>query len=182
MIIECEDVVDVSVRAAFQYVFSGGALDQDSSPAIRPTVLDHAEQERGVERARLQRKRHGVDRECERRCQPGLRVLKSQSRSTFGRVEERQEIGGSQDLEFTNEVIFPILQGLGVKGVIFFDAGQAFTAEDGIQLTKLRYAFGGGLRWLSPFGPLRVELGIPINPREGDDKSVVLFSFGGPLQ
>ncbi len=103
-------------------------------------------------------------------------------RNTFGTVEERQEIGGSQDLELTNEIIFPILQGLGVKGVVFFDAGQAFTAEDGIQLTKLRYAFGGGVRWLSPFGPLRVELGIPINPREGDDKSVVLFSFGGPLQ
>ena len=87
-------------------------------------------------------------------------------RNTFGRVEERQEIGGSQDLEFTNEVIFPILQGLGVKGVIFFDAGQAFTAEDGIQLTKLRYAFGGGLRWLSPFGPLLQEMlgkeGLPM--------------------
>jgi outer membrane protein insertion porin family len=107
---------------------------------------------------------------------------REKQRNTLGTIEERQEIGGSQQLEFSNEIIFPILQGLGVKGVVFFDAGQAFTADDGINITKLRYAFGGGLRWLSPFGPLRVELGIPINPREGDDKTVILFSFGGPLQ
>ena len=32
----------------------------------------------------------------------------------------------------------------------------------------------------APIGPLRIEVGIPINPRVGDDKQAVMFSFGGP--
>jgi outer membrane protein insertion porin family len=103
-------------------------------------------------------------------------------RNTFGRVVTRTEIGGSQQVVVNNELIFPIIKGLGVKGVLFFDAGQAFTAEEGIQLGGLQYAAGGAVRWLSPFGPLQMGLGFPLNPREGDDASVLLFSFGGPLQ
>jgi outer membrane protein assembly factor BamA len=38
------------------------------------------------------------------------------------------------------------------------------------------------VRWLSPLGPLRIELGVPFNDKPGDEKSLVLFSFGGPFQ
>jgi outer membrane protein insertion porin family len=91
-------------------------------------------------------------------------------------------IGGSRELVVNNEVIFPIAQALGLKGVMFFDAGNAFTADAGYDIGDLRYAVGGGVRWLSPLGPLRVELGLPLNREPREDKSVVLFSFGGPLQ
>jgi outer membrane protein insertion porin family len=102
--------------------------------------------------------------------------------NTFGKVVDETEIGGSQELVVNNEIIFPIIKGLGMKGVVFFDAGEAFTADQGIQVGKLRYAAGGAVRWLSPFGPLQMGIGFPLNPREDDDKSVLLFSFGGPLQ
>ena len=92
------------------------------------------------------------------------------------------EIGGSQQVVLNNEIIFPIIKGLGMKGVLFFDGGQAFTADDGIQFHKLQYAVGGAVRWLSPFGPLQMGIGFPVNPRKDDDASVLLFSFGGPLQ
>jgi outer membrane protein assembly factor BamA len=35
-----------------------------------------------------------------------------------------------------------------------------------------------GARWISPFGPLRVELGFPLNKKPGDDTSVLGFSAG----
>jgi outer membrane protein insertion porin family len=103
-------------------------------------------------------------------------------RNTFGQVVEETEIGGSRQLVLNNEIIFPIIKALGLKGVVFFDAGNAFTADEGLPIDDLRYAAGGGVRWLSPMGPLRIELGFPLNPRKDDDKRVLLFSFGGPLQ
>ena len=47
-------------------------------------------------------------------------------------------------------------------------------------MTQMRVTTGGGVRWLSPIGPLRIEFGIPINPHIGDDQQAVMFSFGGP--
>ena len=92
-----------------------------------------------------------------------------------------EEIGGSQQIILNNELIFPILQDAKFKGVIFFDAGNAFLADPGIQLSEIRMAAGWGFRWLSPFGPLRVEVGYPINKAPNADTQVVLFSFGSPF-
>ena len=89
-------------------------------------------------------------------------------------------VGGSQELIFNNEIIFPIVESLGLKGVVFFDAGEAYRATDGIDFGDMRIAVGAGVRWLSPIGPLRIEVGFPLNPRVGDEKQAVLFSFGGP--
>jgi outer membrane protein insertion porin family len=92
-----------------------------------------------------------------------------------------EEIGGSNEFIVNNELIFPILKEVGVKGVLFFDAGNAFLAEDGIDFSDLRYAVGWGIRWLSPFGPLRIELGYPLNEEPGDKTSVIQFAFGSPF-
>ncbi|MBI3785566.1 MAG: outer membrane protein assembly factor BamA [Deltaproteobacteria bacterium] len=101
-------------------------------------------------------------------------------RDQFGRDLGFESIGGSQQLIFNEELIFPIIESLGLKGVVFFDAGNAFLAQQGIQFNDMRMAFGGGIRWLSPIGPLRIEVGFPINPRVGDDQQTIMFSFGGP--
>ncbi|HXC52645.1 MAG TPA: outer membrane protein assembly factor BamA [Candidatus Limnocylindrales bacterium] len=90
------------------------------------------------------------------------------------------EIGGSSQLIVNNEIIFPIIPDAGVKGVVFFDAGNAWKHDEGIDLGDLRLATGVGLRWLSPFGPLRIEIGFPLNEKHDDETSLVLFSFGTP--
>ena len=42
-------------------------------------------------------------------------------------------------------------------------------------------AVGGGIRWLSPIGPLRIELGFPLNTRRSATRrQTFMFSFGGP--
>jgi outer membrane protein insertion porin family len=114
----------------------------------------------------------------------GFRILSLGPRNivtdALGNQIRNDPIGGSQQLIFTNEIIFPILEALGLKGVIFYDVGNAFSAAQGIDFGELRMSAGGGFRWLSPIGPLRLEVGIPINPHVGDDRQTVMFSFGGP--
>jgi outer membrane protein insertion porin family len=96
-----------------------------------------------------------------------------------GRIINRDVIGGSSQLIINNELIFPLVRALGLKGVLFFDAGNAFSAAQGIDVNELRTSVGAGIRWLSPIGPLRIEVGFPLNDRVGDDTETVQFSFGG---
>ena len=98
-----------------------------------------------------------------------------------GNIINSEPIGGTNEFVSQNEFIFPIVQSLGLRGVVFFDAGNAFLQKDGIDFGNLRYGVGAGVRWLSPFGPLRIEYGVPLNISEGERKSSILFSFGAPL-
>lgn len=98
-----------------------------------------------------------------------------------GNIINSEPIGGTNEFVSQNEFIFPIVQSLGLRGVVFFDAGNAFLQADGIDFGNLRYGVGAGVRWLSPFGPLRIEYGVPLNISEGERKSSILFSFGAPL-
>ncbi|HEY2386643.1 MAG TPA: outer membrane protein assembly factor BamA [Candidatus Binatia bacterium] len=98
-----------------------------------------------------------------------------------GQVVQSDPIGGSLQLVVNNEIIFPIVEQLGLKGVVFFDAGNAWLYSDGYDLADLRYAAGAGLRWQSPMGPIRIELGYPLNKHRHEKASLVLFSFGAPL-
>jgi outer membrane protein insertion porin family len=69
----------------------------------------------------------------------------------------------------------------GISAVVFFDAGNAFGdpwGDGNVSLAGLRFAYGAGLRWFSPIGPLRFELGFPINPRADEETSVFDFSIG----
>ncbi|HTD25728.1 MAG TPA: BamA/TamA family outer membrane protein, partial [Candidatus Elarobacter sp.] len=100
----------------------------------------------------------------------------------FGRVISTTPIGGSEQAIVNNEVIFPIVQGIGLKGVLFVDAGNAYSADQGITWDETRLSAGAGVRWLSPIGPLRIELGKPFHTKPHDQKSLVLFSFGAPFQ
>jgi outer membrane protein insertion porin family len=103
-------------------------------------------------------------------------------KDVFGNIISTSPIGGNEEAILNNEVIFPIVQGIGLKGVLFVDAGNAYSADQGITLDQTRYTVGAGVRWLSPVGPLRVELGEPFNTKPHDQRSLILFSFGGPFQ
>jgi len=86
------------------------------------------------------------------------------------------EIVGGNKAAFVNaELLFPIYEQYGLRGVAFYDVGSAFNS---FSYNDLRRSFGFGVRWLSPFGPIRVELGFPISKQPGDDTSVFGFSLG----
>jgi outer membrane protein insertion porin family len=84
---------------------------------------------------------------------------------------------GGDTAAFANlEYVFPVLKDAGLKGVVFLDAGNADNGIDKV-FSHILASYGVGLRWLSPMGPLRVEYGIPFNPRKGIDKSSGRFEF-----
>ncbi|MBZ0252711.1 MAG: BamA/TamA family outer membrane protein, partial [Candidatus Methylomirabilis sp.] len=64
---------------------------------------------------------------------------------------------------------------------LFFDAGNAYSEDEDLDITELRLSTGVGVRWLSPLGPLQLAIGFPIIRRAGEDASAVQFSVGAPL-
>ena len=85
-------------------------------------------------------------------------------------------VGGDKAMVFNTELLFPIMESYGLRGVAFFDMGSAF--DGGFSFSDLRRSVGAGVRWMSPFGPLRVELGFPITKQPHDETSVLGFSIG----
>jgi outer membrane protein insertion porin family len=86
------------------------------------------------------------------------------------------DIGGTEQLIFNTEFIFPILPDMKLKGVIFFDAGNAYDEFE--DFGELRYTAGAGFRWISPMGPIRIEWGYNIDKEPDEDSSRFEFAFG----
>ena len=71
-------------------------------------------------------------------------------------------IGGDSLLAFSEE-LRTILRG-NVGAVLFFDAGNVWPESLGFKLSDLRYSVGPGLRYQTPIGPIRFDIGYQINP------------------
>ena len=100
-------------------------------------------------------------------------------------------VGGNKQIIFNAELEIPLLEKVGIRGVLFFDAGNAFGRNANFfQIPKgdaleplnlplgLLYSVGFGVRWFSPIGPLRFEWGIPLTPRPGDQPIQFEFTIG----
>lgn len=74
-------------------------------------------------------------------------------------------LGGHSMLELSSEVRVPIWGNLG--GVLFVDAGNAWAEPWRFHLGDLRIDAGPGLRYLTPIGPIRFDVGFQLNPIEG---------------
>jgi len=85
-------------------------------------------------------------------------------------------LGGTKELYGNAEYVFPLIKEAGVRGVFFFDAGNAY--DGGLFPNELRYSTGMGIRWYSPMGPLRLEWGKNLNPKEGEAGAKWEFSIG----
>jgi outer membrane protein insertion porin family len=100
----------------------------------------------------------------------GIGTLRGYEARTVGERDQfGNYIGGEKELFGNVELKFPLLSEFGIKGVAFFDYGNAW--DGGFKPPKLLMSYGGGIRWASPMGPLRLEYGIPINPNPGESKS-----------
>ena len=64
----------------------------------------------------------------------------------LGQPPQIENIGGSKELLLNGEITFPILTGLGIRGVIFADAGQAYRLSDNVTIDSLQAAYGIGIR------------------------------------
>jgi outer membrane protein insertion porin family len=71
--------------------------------------------------------------------------------------------GGHGLIVLNAELRIPVRGGLGA--VAFIDSGNVFATVNQIDLTELRGAVGVGIRYRSPVGPIRVDLGIKLDRR-----------------
>jgi outer membrane protein insertion porin family len=104
----------------------------------------------------------------------------------FGKVspidpDTGDRIGGDKMWYTNTEVIFPLLETQGLRGAVFYDAGQVMNDDEdwGDATDNIKNTVGLGIRWLSPMGPLRVVWGFNLNPQPDEDDSVWDFSVGG---
>ena len=95
------------------------------------------------------------------------------------RDEEGEKIGGKTEIIFNTELIFPIEENMNLKGVLFFDAGRSFDKTEYVSVGKLRPTTGFGLRWLSPFGPIRLEWGFNLSQKSDENSNKIEFTMGG---
>jgi outer membrane protein insertion porin family len=84
-------------------------------------------------------------------------------------------LGGEMQAVVNMEYNFPLLKDAGLKGVVFFDTGNAANTVG--KTFDFLSSYGAGVRWFSPIGPLRLEYGIPLNPRKDIDKSSGRLEF-----
>jgi outer membrane protein insertion porin family len=108
-------------------------------------------------------------------------------------------IGGNLQYFQNFELEIPIVESVGLRGVVFTDLGNAWNLEenyckaggvaiqfpavspcfDGLtSLAQLRTSWGFGFRWFSPLGPLRFEWGFPFAPLPYEEPSVFEFTIG----
>ena len=85
-------------------------------------------------------------------------------------------IGGNTMMTVNTEFLFPLFAEQGVRGLIFFDAGNAYKGR--IDFGDIRKGAGVGIRWLSTLGPLRLELGFNLDRREGESSKQWDFAIG----
>ncbi|MEM8610024.1 MAG: outer membrane protein assembly factor BamA [Myxococcota bacterium] len=115
-------------------------------------------------------------------------------------IPEGRPIGGDFQAFYNIELEFPIVEAVGIRGVIFSDGGNAWNlfafrdqfgncqaprAPNADRSSQpcginglLRYSVGFGIRWFSPLGPLRFEWGIPLNRRPQDNPIRFEFTIG----
>ncbi len=87
--------------------------------------------------------------------------------------------GGNYEIILNTELIFPLIEDIKLKGVVFVDYGAAFDEDDDFGLSDMRHTTGFGFRWNSPFGPLRLEWGFNPDPKLDESDNKIEFSMGG---
>lgn len=88
-------------------------------------------------------------------------------------------IGGNKQLYFNVEYLIPLVPEAKIKWLFFYDIGRAFDDSEAIRFSELRQGAGFGIRWISPVGPLRLEMGANLDPQRGEATGFIPeFSIG----
>ena len=53
----------------------------------------------------------------------------------------------------------------GLGGALFYDTGNVFPSISDIHVSDFTHTVGFGLRYQTPLGPVRLDLGINLNPK-----------------
>lgn len=99
----------------------------------------------------------------------------------LGPVDEDslKPIGGESLLLLNLELTFPLFPSLkNLKAAVFYDVGNVFKKSDDLSLKSLENALGFGIRYRTPLGPVRLELGWNMNVPEAQRDALVFITIG----
>ena len=91
------------------------------------------------------------------------------------RDPDNDPVGGRSLAEFSIEARVKAFGNFGF--VPFLDGGNIYT-DFLPDLSRFRFGTGLGVRYYSSFGPIRLDVGTPLNPRRGDPRVTVYVSLG----
>ena len=104
----------------------------------------------------------------------GVRHSPSQPGDTID--QDGFPLGGNALVIFNAELRMPVWRGLGVVG--FVDTGNVFARATDIDLGELRSAVGAGVRYKSPVGPIRIDLGFKVHRQATEGLTAWFITFG----
>ena len=96
----------------------------------------------------------------------------------------KDALGGEWKYTASTELSFPVglPAELGVKGRVFTDIGSAGKIEPSGPTVddtgSLRASVGTGVTWISPFGPIGLDLGFPLLSEDFDEEETLRVNFG----
>ncbi|MBD3163540.1 MAG: BamA/TamA family outer membrane protein [Candidatus Eisenbacteria bacterium] len=124
----------------------------------------------------------------------GGTTVRGYADNSLGRLDpvDRVNLGGTALLLMNVELRFPIVWLL--KGALFLDGGNVWSDVEEIKLDRFRdgfdpdrrspldvaYSVGGGLRFVTPVGPFRIDYGRKLGggQREGESETEFHLSLG----
>ncbi|TMA82288.1 MAG: hypothetical protein E6J77_15850 [Deltaproteobacteria bacterium] len=106
----------------------------------------------------------------------GIDSVRGYGRRRIGPLVNDDPIGGRSLAEASVELRHPVTEQLGAA--LFLDGGQVSRQSYDLPFSRLRYGTGFGMRYRSPVGPLRIDLGFPLEPPDGDQHWQVHVSLG----
>jgi len=99
----------------------------------------------------------------------------------LGPVDEEsgKPVGGNALLLVNLELTFPLVSGIkNLRGAVFYDIGNVFEETNDISLASLENAAGFGIRYKTPFGPVRLELGWNLDVPQEERKARFYITIG----
>jgi outer membrane protein insertion porin family len=119
----------------------------------------------------------------------GIKTLRGFEFGKAGPLDRAGEpIGALNMVVFNTELLYTLSKAIGLRVAVFYDIGKGWGGADASDpqrkfdnsFTPLRQAVGAGIRWYSPFGPIRVDWGYNLSPQKlrGEKSNVWDFSMG----
>lgn len=116
-----------------------------------------------------------IDEAGPQRIVPFCNVLQNQS----GCVNVTVPLGGTQLFIFNSEVRFPLRIMKNLGGVVFYDGGNVYSAINFNNfVSNYTNTIGIGLRYATPIGPIRIDLGHNLNPVPGINPTQYFITLG----
>ncbi|OMG55081.1 outer membrane protein assembly factor BamA [Azonexus hydrophilus] len=108
-----------------------------------------------------------------------VRGYKSNTLGTLGTLEGEDRLGGNRKIVGNAELLWslPGFESSARMG-LFFDAGQVYASGDSLDFGEIRYSTGVTASWLSPIGPLKFSVGMPLNKKDQDESEAFQFQMG----